>query len=291
MNTVQLECFISVAEHLNFSHAAQDLNISQAAVSHQIRSLENELNVRLFKRTSKTVELTEEGILFLSDARYILKTAFDAKERLNQHTNYTSFDIGCHNSTELKLLPPILHHLCQIYPHLHPSIHFFPPLAASNMIDNKKIHVTFGFLGEEKSLGSICFKSLRNTRITCICAPQHPFSKYEFLTKKQLQGNFIACNPHHIPNKIFSIQSQVLSNTPANQQYFAPNVESALTLVKAQLGYTLYFDMEPLRDPDLCYIPVSDYTQTLPFGLFYHTDNDHPILKEFIHHCESIYKN
>ena len=53
MNTIQLECFITVAEHLNFSRASEILKITQPAVSHQIRSLEEELGVKLFKRTSK----------------------------------------------------------------------------------------------------------------------------------------------------------------------------------------------------------------------------------------------
>ena len=82
MNTVQLECFITVAEYLNFSRASEVLRITQPAVSHQIQSLEEELDVRLFNRTSKAVSLTPEGIRFLPDAELILKTAVSAKERL-----------------------------------------------------------------------------------------------------------------------------------------------------------------------------------------------------------------
>ena len=59
MNTVQLECFLAVAEYLNFSKAADFLKITQPAVSHQITSLEDELGTRLFVRTSKNVSLTE----------------------------------------------------------------------------------------------------------------------------------------------------------------------------------------------------------------------------------------
>ena len=47
MNTVQLECFLAVAEHLNFSKASRELKITQPAVSHQIQSLEAELNAAL----------------------------------------------------------------------------------------------------------------------------------------------------------------------------------------------------------------------------------------------------
>lgn len=71
MNTIQLECFVTVAKHLNFSKASEELKITQPAVSHQIRSLEEELNVKLFQRTSKSVSLTPEGIMFLPDADVI----------------------------------------------------------------------------------------------------------------------------------------------------------------------------------------------------------------------------
>ena len=61
MNTVQLECFVTVAEHLNFSKASRVLKITQPAVSHQIQTLEEELGVKLFNRTSKSVTLTQRA--------------------------------------------------------------------------------------------------------------------------------------------------------------------------------------------------------------------------------------
>ena len=81
MNTVQLECFVAVAEHLNFSKASRELKITQPAVTHQIQALEEELNVKLFTRTSRSVSLTQEGVLFLPDAQLMLRTAMSARER------------------------------------------------------------------------------------------------------------------------------------------------------------------------------------------------------------------
>ena len=59
---------MEVANCLNFSRAAQRLNITQPAVSHQINTLEYELGVKLFQRTSKSVRLTQEGYLFIQYA-------------------------------------------------------------------------------------------------------------------------------------------------------------------------------------------------------------------------------
>lgn len=126
MNTIQLECFVSVAEHLNFSRASEELKITQPAVSHQIRTLEQELDVKLFRRTSKSVSLTQEGMMFLPDAQIILKTALSAKERLGRKEHVLPLDIGCHNHMEMNLLPPVFHDLVKEFPFLRPGIHLVP---------------------------------------------------------------------------------------------------------------------------------------------------------------------
>ena len=55
---------MSVSNFLNFSRAAEQLCITQPAVSHQINALEDELGVKLFHRSSKSVRLTQAGHLF-----------------------------------------------------------------------------------------------------------------------------------------------------------------------------------------------------------------------------------
>ena len=106
MNTFQIDCFIQVAETLNFARAAERLNVTQPAVTHQIRSLEEELGVKLFRRTTRIVELTQEGILFLEDARNIAAISLRAKKRFEnpESREIQPFSIGCHSYTHLFLL-------------------------------------------------------------------------------------------------------------------------------------------------------------------------------------------
>lgn len=61
MNLKQLEAFVSVAQYKSFSRAAEALYLTQPTVSAHVGSLEKEWNVRLFVRTTKSVELTEKG--------------------------------------------------------------------------------------------------------------------------------------------------------------------------------------------------------------------------------------
>ena len=110
MNTTQLECFMAVSNFLNFSRAAEHLRIIQPAVSHQINTLEDELGVKLFRRTSKSVRLTEEGFQFTQYAGEILKLSELSKARMKQFRAqvFSRVVIGCRNTTELRVLRPSL---------------------------------------------------------------------------------------------------------------------------------------------------------------------------------------
>lgn len=75
-----LRTFEAAARHLSFSDASEELSVTQAAVSRQIRSLEDDLGVKLFKRMTRAVELTEEGILLFPPLR-------DALDQIERATN------------------------------------------------------------------------------------------------------------------------------------------------------------------------------------------------------------
>ena len=82
MNTSQLQYFISLAKTLSFTAVAKEFYMSQPAVSHQIKSLEEELGVSLFIRQPYGVELTSAGLEFLKYAEKILKTQEDSKKAM-----------------------------------------------------------------------------------------------------------------------------------------------------------------------------------------------------------------
>lgn len=280
MNTVQLECFVSVAEHLNFSKASKVLKITQPAVSHQIQTLEEELEVKLFHRTSKSVSLTQEGILFLADAQLILKTALSAKERLGMREHFIPFELGCHNHMELNLLPPILKRLMQEFPLLRPSIRLVPFPSLISLVENNQIQIALG-VKEESKKSILFFKELCVVPVACVCSPEHPLAQHQALTKDQLKGNFIACSPRQISNAVFSAQSGVLADLPPEQRFFTENIESAFALAKAGIGYTLYPDIPQAREAGLCYLPVGDLPG-ISFGVYYPYGQNHPVLKRFL---------
>ena len=77
-----LKAFESAARHLSFTKAADELFVTQAAVSHQIKSLENYLSTKLFHRKNRSLLLTEEGQAYFQDLRDIFTQVQEATDRL-----------------------------------------------------------------------------------------------------------------------------------------------------------------------------------------------------------------
>lgn len=75
----RLRYFVTVAEELHFGRAALRLNIAQPPLTRHISALEAELGIRLFERSTRAVQLTPEGALFLERARNVLQAVGEAQ--------------------------------------------------------------------------------------------------------------------------------------------------------------------------------------------------------------------
>lgn len=111
-----LRAFVAVAEHLSFTRAGEHLNRTQAAVSLQVRRLEDRLGVALFRRSTARVELTVAGEGFLLDARRILALNEQAIARISGQTVTGRIRLGVMEDYGTRLLPPILAELAERFP-------------------------------------------------------------------------------------------------------------------------------------------------------------------------------
>lgn len=109
-----LRAFDAVARHRSFRAAAEELAVTQSAVSHQVAELERRLGVQLFRRTSRRVELTEAGATY----QPYVREAFD---RIEQGTMLvtrggTTLDVQVYVTVAVRWLIPRLHSFNQQHP-------------------------------------------------------------------------------------------------------------------------------------------------------------------------------
>ena len=116
----QLRYFVTLAEELNFSRAAERLNVVQQSLSTAIAQLETSLGFKLFERSTRSVALTSDGALWLSHAREALAAAEQAElAAADLTTGRTgSLRVGLAATAALELTPRLLRAFADQHPHV-----------------------------------------------------------------------------------------------------------------------------------------------------------------------------
>jgi DNA-binding transcriptional LysR family regulator len=124
MELRHLRYFVAVAEELNFRRAAERLRVAQPALSSQIKNLEQELGVKLFDRTTRSVSLTPTGQIFLGEARGILGATAHAEQlvRKAELGLVGTLRVGVITPATGPLLARVLRHFHQKFPGVQLSL-------------------------------------------------------------------------------------------------------------------------------------------------------------------------
>jgi LysR family transcriptional regulator, glycine cleavage system transcriptional activator len=111
-----LRAFEATARHLSFTKAAEELHVTQAAISHQIKALEEHVGVALFERRNKAVLLTEAGQLCLPGLREGFDRLAEAMSGIRRLTDANMLSVTTTPSFAAKWLAPRLDHFRQAHP-------------------------------------------------------------------------------------------------------------------------------------------------------------------------------
>ncbi|AZD73813.1 LysR family transcriptional regulator [Pseudomonas chlororaphis] len=153
MTLSQLQIFSLVAELRGFTSAASRLGISQSAVSHALKSLEQELGVELIRRHQSLVELTDIGQQLLLRARAILGLAATMEQEAADARGMKrgTLRIGSFGPTSsMKLLPAILQRYRAAHPGIEVHIDEGPDHQVLQWLEERRIDVGFVVLPQER---------------------------------------------------------------------------------------------------------------------------------------------
>ncbi|WP_404466107.1 LysR family transcriptional regulator [Vreelandella aquamarina] len=178
MDTQSLQAFLAVAETQSFSRAAEQLHLTQPAVSKRIATLEDLLGTRLFDRIGRRIALTEAGNVLLPKAQRILFTVEDSRRALanlsgqvgGKLTLATSHHIGLHR------LPPLLKQYTQRHPEVALDLHFLDSELAYQGVMDGTLEMATVTLAPHP-VEQLQVVELWRDRLCFVCAKDHPLAQ------------------------------------------------------------------------------------------------------------------
>lgn len=249
MNTFQLNCFLAVCDSLNFARAAEKLGITQPAVTHQIHTLEDELDVKLFNRSTRSVQLTPAGILFLNDAREILEISMRAKRRFHnpdiQHIE--KFVLGAQNSFYLTPFCQVFRSMHEKYPFLHPRFDLGLISNLYRMLDEESLDGIIGFQEPFSQKVAFSFREFGKVPMFCVCPSSHPFALRKSIRIQDTAG-----------------EKLILTEMPR----LSASHETSLFLTESGFGISFLPAISIPSHPGLAFVPIEDWKK-LSFGIYY----------------------
>lgn len=111
-----LKAFEAAARNLSFTRAAEELFVTQAAISHQIKGLEEFLGIKLFRRRNRSLLLTEEGQSYFLEIKDIFSAISDATERLLARSAKGALTVSLQPSFAIQWLVPRLVRFSEAHP-------------------------------------------------------------------------------------------------------------------------------------------------------------------------------
>ena len=292
--------FNAVAETGNISHAAKDLYISQPAISKAITRLEENLDTKLFDRSSRGVTLTDEGrILYdqTSAAFRHLKRAEDTILR-NNELGIGHLRIGCSTTLCRYVLLPYLKQFTQKYPHIRISISCQSTYQTLALLSSRKVDI--GMIGQPSRLEAYEFDSLGTIDDVFVTTPEYlknlckrypeaAENPFEYANIMLLDQENIS--RHHIDE--YMRENELLTDQVMTGQILeVSNMDLLIEFAKIGLGIACVikeFVKEELANGELTEIKLKKPVRKREIGFSYLRDRaDNEALNAFIDMCHEI---
>lgn len=294
MELRHLRYFIAVAEELHFGRAARRLGIVQPALSMQIKSLEEELGVRLLNRTRRTVELTEAGRLFLEEAHRTQEQAERAARVAIRagRGELGRLDIGFSFNAALSgVLARVLKAFRQRAPDIELVFHELHPNDQLAALLERRLHVGFITAPSHSMPTELITARVGAWRLMVALPAEHPLSRrdsvpVELLMKESLIDYSSARAELSIPT------IEGITGFVSRTAYRGTNIMAGLNLVAAGFGVTLVPEsiVRMNIDIDVAYRPLTGVRARMETSIAYRRDEQSPAVQRFAEAVQALPK-
>ncbi len=241
MTYSQVHYFLAIEGSRSFSHAAEELFISQSSLSKQIKALEEELGVQLFIRKSSRIELTPAGEHFLEFAKKSRNDYLELVDRLSSlgDTKVSRVKVGTLPFLAQYNLLGMMANFQEANERIQLDILEREQKEIVYMLDNHVLDLAIArtdFMDMEK----YDIKPLMDDPLVMVCSSGHPLSKLESVGMEQLKDETFILLDHKSTINRLCMDACRRSGFMPNVKYTLSGHELLLTMVSSGIGITLF---------------------------------------------------
>ncbi len=172
----QLRAFVAVVEEGSFTLAARRIFVTQSAVSHSLRALEEQLSCRLLDRSGKGVGVTAEGEVLLNRCKKILFELEQASRDLDglRRWGQTRIRIGAPHSLCHFLIPSVLREFRDCFPRCEPVIEAGDTMGLLDRLSSLDLDLVVGL--KPRAKGDDGYRPMFKDRLAFVVSPFHPWA-------------------------------------------------------------------------------------------------------------------
>jgi len=284
MELRHLRYFMAVAEGLSFRGAAAKLNLAQPALSAQIKSLEDDLGVKLFERTTRSVNLTNAGRVLMEEARGVLKAASraEARARNAEHGLVGTLRIGIIAPTANAWLAGVLGKFRATHPGVQLSFFDLPSIEQLNRLREHQLDV--GFLRPPIGLPQLDYQVVEQSHQVLALPSSHRLARKKTLEWSDFHDEpMVMMHPNlqHGFYDAFLARCARAGATPRVAQ-IANDIHTKMWLISAGLGLApTTATLNEVKRPGLTLRPLPPGLPLVQTVLVWQRNDDSPVVAHF----------
>jgi DNA-binding transcriptional LysR family regulator len=188
MDVRDLQVFLSVSKHLNYTRAGEEINLSQPSVSVRIHQLESELRVKLFEQLGKKVVLTDAGQLLVPYANRVIAAIDDAHHAIDelQGLERGSLRIGASTTPGMYLVPQVVARFKRSHPKIDIHLRIKDTREVEDGVLNNEFD--FGFVGGHLIATEVSAHAWLTDELLLVVSPDHRLRNKKTVRKQDLEG-------------------------------------------------------------------------------------------------------
>lgn len=290
MDIRKMKYFITVAEELNFSRAAERLMMAQPPLSQEIRKLEEELGVQLFHRTKRMVELTDAGEIFLEGARQtIIQVDRTIKEtQLAGEGKIGHLIIGFVDSTGIVI--DILKQFRERFPKVQLILREMTTDQQIKALYEKQIHI--GFIRSKQNNEVLSSEVCSEEDLKLVLYENHPLAQLRNISMKSLVNEPFILFPRHFGTNFYDVIITYFweHGVSLNIVQEAIQMQTIVNLVAAGMGMSVVpSSVESYKKSGVIYKEIKEKTPLINLYAGWRRDEKSVILENFLTVVREVY--